>query len=70
MVQRTAGMLTVAGGEAVKTLLTLQKETTPVAVRLGAARAILEIGMKVRDATELEERLAALEQRIAQHKAG
>jgi hypothetical protein len=70
MVQRTSGMLTAAAGEAVKTLLTLQKETTPAAVRLGAARAILEIGLKVRDATELEERLAALEQRMAQQKAG
>jgi DNA-binding MurR/RpiR family transcriptional regulator len=70
MVQRTAGMLTAAAGEAVKTLLALQKDTTPAAVRLGAARAILEIGMKVRDATELEERLAALEQRLAQQQAG
>ena len=52
------------------TLLALQKDTTPAAVRLGAARAILEIGMKVRDATELEERLTALEQRMAQEKAG
>jgi hypothetical protein len=33
MVQRTSGMLTAAAGEAVKTLLTLQKETTPAAVR-------------------------------------
>jgi hypothetical protein len=70
MAQRTSGMLTAAAGEAVKTLLTLQKETTPAAVRLGVARAILEIGMKVRDATELEERLADLEQRMAQQKAG
>jgi hypothetical protein len=70
MVQRTAGMLTAAAGEAVKTLLALQKDTTPAAVRLGAARAILEIGLKVRDATELEERLAALEQRLAQQQAG
>ncbi len=70
MVQRTAGMLTAAAGEAVKTLLTLQKETTPAAVRLGAARAILEIGLKVRDAAELEERIAALEQRMSQQKAG
>ena len=61
MVQRTAGMLTAAGGEAVKTLLALQKETVPPATRLGAARAVLELGLKVRDAAELEQRLAALE---------
>jgi hypothetical protein len=33
-------------------------------VRLGAARAVLEIGMKVRETAELEERLAALEQQL------
>jgi hypothetical protein len=63
MVQRTAGMLTAAAGEAVKTLLSLQQATTPAAVRLGAARAILELGLKVREIADLEERLAALEQR-------
>jgi hypothetical protein len=61
MVQRTAGMLTAAAGEAVKTLLALQKETTPAAVRLGAARAVLEIGIKVREVADLEQRLCALE---------
>jgi len=66
MLQRTAGMLTGASGEAVKTLLSLQKETTPPAVRLGAARAILEIGLKIRETVELEERLAALEERLRQ----
>ena len=65
MVQRTAGMLTAAAGEAVKTLLALQKESIPPATRLGAARAVLEIGLKLREAAELEERLAALEQRFA-----
>jgi hypothetical protein len=39
-------------------------------VRLREAWTVLEIGMKVRDATELEERLTALEQRMAQEKAG
>jgi hypothetical protein len=67
MVERTAGMLTAAAGEAVKTLLALQQETTPAAVRLGAARAILELGTKLREAAELEARLAALE---AQGNAG
>jgi hypothetical protein len=61
MVQRTAGMLTAAAGESVKTLLALQQATIPAAVRLGAARAILEIGVKIREATELTERIAALE---------
>ena len=34
-------------------------------VRLGACRAMLEIGVKLREAVELEARLAALEQREA-----
>jgi hypothetical protein len=62
MVQRWSGMLTAAAGEAVKTLVSLQKETTPPSARLGAARAILELGMKLREVGELEERLSALEE--------
>ncbi len=65
MVQRTAGMLTAASMEAVKTLLALQKESIPAAVRLGAARSVLELGMKVRETAELQERLRALEERLA-----
>ncbi len=65
MVQRTAGMLTAASMEAVKTLLALQKESIPAAVRLGAARSVLELGMKVRETAELEQRLRALEERLA-----
>jgi hypothetical protein len=66
MVQRTAGALTAAATEAVRTLLDLQKAPQPAAVRLGAAKAVLEIGVKLREAAELEERLAALEERLAQ----
>jgi hypothetical protein len=62
MVKRSAGMLTAAAGESVRTLLALQKAPTPPAVRLGAARAILELGIKVREMVELEARLEALEQ--------
>ncbi len=65
MVQRTAGMLTAAAGESVKALLALQKEAVPAAVRLGAARAVLEIGMRLREVCDLEQRLAALEERLA-----
>ncbi len=65
MVQRAASILTAAAVEAVKTLVDLQSHATPPAVRLGAARAILELGTKLREASELEERLIALEQRAA-----
>jgi hypothetical protein len=37
-------------------------------VRLGAARSILELGNKLREAVEWEERLAALEQHIEESK--
>ena len=65
MAQRSSGMLTAAAGEAVRTLLALQKEATPAAVRLGAARAILEVGMKIRQMVDLEMRLAELEELVA-----
>ena len=65
MVQRSAGMLTAAAMEAVKTLLALQGASTPAAVRLGAARAVLEIGIKLREVADLDQRLAALEEQMA-----
>jgi HEAT repeat protein len=61
MFQRTAATLTAAGSEAVRTLLELLKSPNPPATRLGAARSVLEMGMKAREFAELEERLAALE---------
>jgi hypothetical protein len=64
VVQRTAGALTAAATEAVRTLLELQKPSAPPAVRLGAARSILDIGIKLRESADLEERLSALEQQL------
>jgi len=69
MVQRTAGMLTASGMESVKTLMELQKPAAPPAVRLGAARSVLELGMKVREREDLEKRLAALEQQAETNKS-
>ena len=66
MVSRTAGTLTAAASEAVRTLLELQKSSASDAVRLGAARAVLEMGMKIRESADLEERLAALEKAAAE----
>jgi hypothetical protein len=70
MVQRTAGMLAGAGMESVKTLLALQKETAPPAVRLGAARAVLELGTKLREIVELEQRVLALEEQLGSDAGG
>jgi hypothetical protein len=61
LTRRSAGLLTAAAGESVRTLLSLQKESAPPAVRLGAARAVLELGLKVRELVDLEARIAALE---------
>jgi hypothetical protein len=66
MVQRTAGALTAAASEAVRTLLELLRAPAQAHVRLGAARSVLELGVKLREAAELEERLAALEERLAE----
>ena len=65
MFVRTSDMLTAAGMEFAKTLLELSRPPAPYAVRLGAARAGLEIGMKTREVASLEERLAAVEQQLA-----
>lgn len=64
MVERSAAMLTAAGMESAKTLLSLQNASIPASVRLGAARAVLEFGTKLREAYELEERIVRLEERL------
>ena len=64
MVRRAAGMFSAAGLQAVKTVTTLQESASSEAVRLGAARATIELGCKLREAVEWAERLTALESRI------
>ena len=61
MAERAAAALTAASMEAVKTLVALHAQGTPPAVRLGAARAVLELGAKLRESVELEQRIAVLE---------
>ena len=68
MVQRTSGLLTAAGTEAIKTLVALMQPSNSGSVRLGAARAVLEIGTKLRESVELEQRIAALEQKADERK--
>ena len=64
MVRRAAGLFTAAGMASLKTFTTLQESASSEAVRLGAARAIIELGCKLRETVELTERLAALEARL------
>jgi hypothetical protein len=61
---RAMGELTDGASEGVKTLrglLTAQSES----VRLGAARSLIELCLKTREAVALEERLAIVEARFA-----
>jgi hypothetical protein len=70
LVQRTTGALTAASTEAVRALLELLKATAPPPVRLGAARSVLELGIKLRETADLEARIAALEEQLALSQAG
>jgi hypothetical protein len=63
MVQRLAGNLTAASTEAVRTLLELIKSGSP-AVKLGASRTILEIGTRMRESADLEQRVLEIEERL------
>ena len=62
MVQRSAATMTAATTEAIKTLLALQQPSNSGAVRLGSARAIIELGTKLRETAHLEQRISTLEQ--------
>jgi len=64
MVQRTTSTLTAASTEAVRALLDLVKPSAREATRLGAARAILELGTRQRESEDLEQRVLDLEQRL------
>ena len=64
MVQRSLGRMAEGMSEAadvLRQLLAAKSES----VRLGAARSLLELGVKLRESVELEERLRALEARAA-----
>jgi hypothetical protein len=61
MVVRSVGRLADGMAEAADVLRALLTPGTPPAVRLGAARSLLELGVKLRESVEIEERLAALE---------
>jgi hypothetical protein len=65
MLERAGAMLTAMAMESVKTLVALQAASMPPAVRLGAARAALDLGVKFRESQELEQRIAALEAQLA-----
>ena len=69
LVHRTAAALTGAGLEFVKTLVGLTSSGTPPAMRLGAARTGLELGVKYRELASHEGRIAVLEERLLREQA-
>lgn len=61
---KAIGRLANSSSQAVDTLAELLADGSPM-VRLGAARAILEYGLRLRDAAETTARVAELENKIA-----
>jgi hypothetical protein len=61
MTSRALGRLADGMASAAETLGFLSRKGKSETVRLGAARAVLELGNKLREAVELEARIAALE---------
>jgi hypothetical protein len=71
LVERSLGHLSLGAVDAAVTLRNLL-EAEDNRVKLGAARAILELGLKVRDSVEIEARLRTLEeqQALQERRAG
>jgi hypothetical protein len=63
MTSQALGRLVENMVSAADTLGFLTRKARSESVRLGAARALLELGVKLRESVELEERIAALEGR-------
>jgi uncharacterized membrane protein len=61
VVNASTAALGKASTRAVRTLVTLMSWRKPAAIRLAAARAVLDLGAKYREQGELADRLAALE---------
>ena len=65
MQAQAIGMLARISSDAAETLEALMGEDHPPTVRLGAARAILDLGGRLREQGEVEARLTAIEQQFA-----
>ena len=64
MIQRASSALVAANMEAVKALLDLVKPNVPPSTRHSAARSIIELGVKLREVADLEQRILALEEQL------
>jgi lambda repressor-like predicted transcriptional regulator len=70
MVASAGGVLARAATAAAATLSHLMSSTYPPSTRLAAARSVLELGSRLREAEEFEARLAALEAASAAQQQG
>jgi transposase len=66
ILQRVATLLTKATEEGIRSLVSLQEQSTPASVRRAAARDILEVGIRLREAADLEKRVLALENGVVE----
>jgi hypothetical protein len=69
LVEHAVGILAKASTAAAVTLAQLLDKNIAPSTRLAAARAILELGSKLRETQELGDRIAALEERVDQQGA-
>jgi hypothetical protein len=66
---QATGLLTAAGLVAARVLAELLMPGRPPALRLAAAKAVIEIGIKLRTVVDLETQVADLERRLDQQQA-
>ncbi len=69
LTERTCGLLTAAGLAAAEALVELARGDGPPAVRLAAAKAVLDAGLKLREVVDLEARVDDLERQLDAQEA-
>jgi hypothetical protein len=62
--ERAVRMLSATSIESIKTLVSLQSQSVPERIRLGAAKAALSLGIRIREEQELSRRLEGVEQML------
>lgn len=63
LVEQAVGLLSATNTAAARTLRQLLRDDSPM-IRLSAAKAILELGTKLRESLELQQRIEAVEQAL------
>ena len=70
LIAQAVARLSASATDAADTLKALLGKDTPPAVRLGAARSILDVGLRLREHENLAERVAALEGQLGAEQGG